>query len=293
MRVAAQTFQAASSGSFLVLLLLFAATTTTAYLPSSIQELRGQHYDGGVLQPRVRNTENEDDEVDCPAPLTLEASPDVLTRRAVLARSSHFAALATTTTAMVAAAAPSWAETLPSGESKPLAFQPFPVSTTTTTVAAASRGPGLPAAPLPPVDAPAILQRAGKKALGGGKAGAAAAVAQVSTLMWLRTTMNYQYANGGTLRGALATLYAEGGVARLYQGFPFALVQGPLSRFGDTAANAFVLALLEGVDLDLALKTVVSFDFPRAEKEIGEAEWSLLPNLCVCVCVCALRSALF
>ena len=126
MRVAAHTFQAASSGSFLVLLLLFAATTTTAYLPSSIQELRGQHYDGGVLQPRVRNTENEDDEVDCAAPLTLEASPDVLTRRAVLARSSHFAALATTTTAMVAAAAPSWAETLPSGESKPLAFRPFP-----------------------------------------------------------------------------------------------------------------------------------------------------------------------
>ena len=26
---------------------------------------------------------------------------------------------------------------------------------------------------------------------------------------------------------------------------------------GDTAANAFVLALLEGVDLDLALKTVL------------------------------------
>ena len=43
--------------------------------------------------------------------------------------------------------------------------------------------------------------------------------------------MNYQYANGGTLGEALGTLYEEGGVGRLYQGFPFALVQGPLSRF--------------------------------------------------------------
>jgi hypothetical protein len=37
---------------------------------------------------------------------------------------------------------------------------------------------------------------------------------------------------------------------------PFALVQGPLTRFGDTAANAGVLALLESYpDLPLPLKT--------------------------------------
>jgi hypothetical protein len=115
-------------------------------------------------------------------------------------------------------------------------------------------------AALPPaaekVDYVAILQKATKKAVGGGKAGAAAAVAQVTTLMWLRTLMNYQYRYGGSLQEALDTLWAEGGVARLYQGFPFALVQGPASRFGDTAANAFVLALLADVNVDVGIKTV-------------------------------------
>jgi hypothetical protein len=36
--------------------------------------------------------------------------------------------------------------------------------------------------------------------------------------MWLRTTMNYQYANGGSLTNAITTLYKEGGVARFYRG---------------------------------------------------------------------------
>lgn len=90
-----------------------------------------------------------------------------------------------------------------------------------------------------------ILQRASKKAFGGGKAGASAAAVQVCSLMWLRTTMNYQYRYGTTLSEALQTLYTEGGVSRLYQGLPLALIQGPVTRFGDTAANAFVLVLLE------------------------------------------------
>lgn len=72
--------------------------------------------------------------------------------------------------------------------------------------------------------------------------------------MWLRTTMNYQYRYGTSLSEALSTLYSQGGIPRLYQGLPFALVQGPLSRFGDTAANAFVLALLETSDLPIPLK---------------------------------------
>ena len=42
------------------------------------------------------------------------------------------------------------------------------------------------------IDWKAILQKASKKALGGGKAGASAAVVQVGSLMWLRTSMNYQ-----------------------------------------------------------------------------------------------------
>jgi hypothetical protein len=42
------------------------------------------------------------------------------------------------------------------------------------------------------VDWKGIVQKASKKALGGGKAGASAAVVQVCCLMWLRTSMNYQ-----------------------------------------------------------------------------------------------------
>ena len=110
-----------------------------------------------------------------------------------------------------------------------------------------------------PVDTQTILQKASKKALNGGRAGALAAVVQVCTLMWLRTAMNFQYRYGGTLGSSLKELYDDGGVPRLYQGLPFALVQGPLTRFGDTACNIGVLALLEGIpqtaDLPLPLKT--------------------------------------
>jgi len=101
------------------------------------------------------------------------------------------------------------------------------------------------AAVAPPVDWQSIFQKASKKALGGGKAGASAAVVQVCSLMWLRTSMNYQYRYGGNLQSSLKKLWDEGGVARLYQGLPFALVQGPMTRFGDTAANVGILALLE------------------------------------------------
>jgi hypothetical protein len=97
------------------------------------------------------------------------------------------------------------------------------------------------------VDFSAILQKAAGKALGGGKAGATAAVVQVFSLMWLRTAMNYQYRYGGNLAEALKKLTDEGGIRRLYQGLPFALVQGPLSRFGDTATNVGVLALFDAI----------------------------------------------
>ena len=85
-----------------------------------------------------------------------------------------------------------------------------------------------------------IISKAGSRALGGGLPGAAAMGTQVFTLMWLRTTMNYQYKNGGSTVTALKTLYSEGGVRRFYRGLGPALFQGPLSRFGDTAANSGV-----------------------------------------------------
>jgi len=89
-----------------------------------------------------------------------------------------------------------------------------------------------------------ILQAAGKKALGGGISGLVAGVIQVLALMWMRTTMNYQYRYGSTTKEALSKLYEEGGIGRFYQGVQFALIQTPLSRFGDTAANTGVLALM-------------------------------------------------
>ena len=103
-----------------------------------------------------------------------------------------------------------------------------------------------PPSALPPADAQSlseIFAKAGKKALGGGLGGAVAGVCQVLSLMWLRTAMNYQYRYGGGLRETLSLLYAQGGVGRFYRGLQFALLQTPLSRFGDTATNVGTLAL--------------------------------------------------
>lgn len=57
--------------------------------------------------------------------------------------------------------------------------------------------------------------------------------------------MNYQYRYGTTTLVATRTLYASGGYARYYQGLVAALFQGPIARFGDTAANVGILALLQ------------------------------------------------
>lgn len=126
-------------------------------------------------------------------------------------------------------------------------------TSTTNTVASTSN------AAAQTIDWQGILKKSSKRALGGGKAGAAAAVVQVCSLMWLRTSMNYQYRYGGNLQSSLATLWSEGGIPRLYQGLPFALIQGPLTRFGDTAANVGVLVLLDSLDatrdMPIPLKT--------------------------------------
>ncbi|KAI9010214.1 mitochondrial carrier domain-containing protein [Hyaloraphidium curvatum] len=69
--------------------------------------------------------------------------------------------------------------------------------------------------------------------------------------MWLRTAVNYQSRHGGTSVDALKALYAQGGIARFYEGVTFAILQGPLARFGGVAANegarelAAVLAVAE------------------------------------------------
>ncbi|KAK7460553.1 hypothetical protein VKT23_009273 [Stygiomarasmius scandens] len=104
------------------------------------------------------------------------------------------------------------------------------------------------------------FKKAFKSALGGGLSGAAAMVLQVLTLMPLRTVMNYQYRYGTTTTQAIKTLYNEGGYRRYYQGLVAALIQGPISRFGDTAANAGILAFLESntymKDLPTPVKTI-------------------------------------
>ncbi len=100
-----------------------------------------------------------------------------------------------------------------------------------------------------------ILHHALHKALGGGIAGSMAMVVQVSSLMWMRTTMNYQYRYGSQTFQAMRKLYKEGGVRRFYRGYGAALALGPLSRFGDTAANAFALDILNTTKLPTSLKT--------------------------------------
>jgi len=93
-----------------------------------------------------------------------------------------------------------------------------------------------------------IMNKSAKSAIRGGTAGAVAMGANVAALMWMRTTVNYQYRNGGTFFGALRHLYGDGGIPRFYRGVLPALVQGPMSRFGDTAANTGILTLLDNVE---------------------------------------------
>lgn len=107
-----------------------------------------------------------------------------------------------------------------------------------------------------------ILDKASASAIRGGTAGAVAMGANVACLMWLRTTVNYQYRNGVSFPVALRTLYADGGIPRFYRGVAPALIQGPMSRFGDTAANTGVLTLLNSMDstkdLAVGVKTIAA-----------------------------------
>lgn len=105
-----------------------------------------------------------------------------------------------------------------------------------------------------------IVQKAGRRSFEGGAAGALAMGSQVLLLMWMRTTVNYQYRYGTSTMTAFKTLYKDGGIPRFYRGLLPALVQGPLSRFGDTAANTGAIELLnsfeETGELPVLVKTL-------------------------------------
>jgi len=122
--------------------------------------------------------------------------------------------------------------------------------------------PSTPTTPKPKLDTMAILSKAAKRAGEGGLAGAAAMFINVGSLMWMRTTINYQYRYGTTTMVAFRTLYKDGGIPRFYRGLIPALIQGPLSRFGDTAANTGTLAALEAweftANLPVGAKTVAA-----------------------------------
>merc|ERR1719379_2607882 len=68
--------------------------------------------------------------------------------------------------------------------------------------------------------------------------------------------MNFQYRYGGGLVEVVKKLYAEGGIPRFYRGLAPGLIQAPVSRFGDTAANDGALAALEHTSLPTAAKTM-------------------------------------
>ena len=60
---------------------------------------------------------------------------------------------------------------------------------------------------------------------------------------------------------AAVTLYREGGYGRYYSGVGAALVQGPVARFGDTAANVGILAFLNSNSTTRAFPSLVKTIF--------------------------------
>ena len=77
------------------------------------------------------------------------------------------------------------------------------------------------------------------KSIKNGLSGGSAMVFQVSTLMWLRTTMNYQFKNGGGTWDTIKLLYKDGGIPRFYRGY--LLDEGSLNYvyFDKSEANKF------------------------------------------------------
>ena len=75
--------------------------------------------------------------------------------------------------------------------------------------------------------------------------------------MPLDTTITMQYRHGQSTAAAARYLFRHGGYTRFYCGVSVALVQGPMSRFGDTATNAAVLHWFDASDKTRSLPTVV------------------------------------
>lgn len=106
------------------------------------------------------------------------------------------------------------------------------------------------------------------RSLESGLSGSIAMGAQVTSLMWLRTTVNYQYRNGGSSLGALRNLYREGGILRFYRGYPVAMLQAPLARFGDVACYSIVKNTEQGQKLPLSVQTGIA--------SLGTSIWRLV-----------------
>lgn len=107
-----------------------------------------------------------------------------------------------------------------------------------------------------------ILENSISKAFRGGISGSIAMGINVCLLMPLRTTVNYQYRYGTSMKDTITKLYMDGKVLRFYRGFGFAIIQGPWSRFGDTFANTGTLTFLNSMeqtqDLHIVTKTIVA-----------------------------------
>lgn len=97
-----------------------------------------------------------------------------------------------------------------------------------------------------------------RKAVHSGISGFKAMTIQVATLMWLRTIMNYQYKNGTSIKNTISILYNQGGIRRFYSGLLPALIQGPVSRFGDTFANTLALETFKKKNIPLFIQTAAA-----------------------------------
>ena len=82
-----------------------------------------------------------------------------------------------------------------------------------------------------------VIHESLQTAVKSGITGYGAISLQVVSLMWLRTTVNYQYKHGTNFRQTLGILYNQGKIPRFYRGIIPAFFQAPLSRFGDVATN--------------------------------------------------------
>jgi hypothetical protein len=72
------------------------------------------------------------------------------------------------------------------------------------------------------------------------KAGTGTSFFQVTSLMWLKTTNNYQYRYGTNLYETIKHLYKSGGIPRFYRGFIPSLIVASTCRVGDFTAYYFM-----------------------------------------------------